>query len=79
VQATRTTMRAGLAELVQMQTKHELSEQAKLFTTADFREGVRAVADDERADLQGLDTPEAQERCLRSKEHNRADWRSTLR
>ena len=34
---------------------------------------------DERADLQGLDTPEAQERRLRSKEHNRADWRSTLR
>ena len=45
VQATRTTMRAGLAELVQMQTEHELSEQAKLFTTADFREGVRAVAE----------------------------------
>lgn len=45
VQATRATMRAGLAELVQMQTEHELSEQAKLFTTADFREGVRAVAE----------------------------------
>src|SRR5437773_6260944 len=45
VQATRATMRAGLAELVQTQTEHELSEQAKLFTTADFREGVRAVAE----------------------------------
>src|SRR5438477_6212593 len=45
VQATRATMRAGLAELVQTQTAHELSEQAKPFTTADFREGVRAVAE----------------------------------
>jgi enoyl-CoA hydratase/carnithine racemase len=45
VQATRATMRADLAELVQMQTEHELSEQAKLFMTADFREGVRAVAE----------------------------------
>ena len=45
VQATRATMIAGLAELVKMQTEHELSEQAKLFTTADFREGVRAVAE----------------------------------
>jgi enoyl-CoA hydratase/carnithine racemase len=45
VQATRATMRAGLAELVQMPTEHELSEQAKLFATADFREGVRAVAE----------------------------------
>jgi len=45
VQATRATMRAGLAELVQTQTAHELSEQEKLFKTADFREGVRAVAE----------------------------------
>ena len=45
VQATRATMRAGLAELVQTQTAHELSEQDKLFKTADFREGVRAVAE----------------------------------
>ena len=45
VQATRATMRVGLADLVQMQTEHELAEQAKLFTTADFREGVRAVAE----------------------------------
>jgi enoyl-CoA hydratase/carnithine racemase len=28
-----------------MQIEHELSEQAKLFATADFREGVRAVAE----------------------------------
>ncbi len=43
VEATRATMRAGLAEAVQSQLRHELSEQAKLMATADFAEGVQAV------------------------------------
>jgi len=42
VEATRATMRGDLAALVEAQTDHELAEQAKLMTTADFAEGVRA-------------------------------------
>jgi len=45
VEATRATMRGDLAALVEAQTDHELAEQAKLMTTADFAEGVRAVAE----------------------------------
>ncbi|SFP92643.1 enoyl-CoA hydratase/isomerase family protein [Sphingomonas rubra] len=45
VQATRATMRGDLAALVEAQTDHELAEQAKLMGTADFAEGVRAVAE----------------------------------
>ena len=45
VEATRATMRGDLAALVEAQTDHELAEQAKLMTTADFTEGVRAVAE----------------------------------
>ncbi|RZM12263.1 MAG: enoyl-CoA hydratase/isomerase family protein, partial [Sphingomonas sp.] len=33
------------AALVEAQTDHELAEQAKLMITADFAEGVRAVAE----------------------------------
>lgn len=45
VLATRATHRKGLAQLVSTQTEHELAEQTKLFATADYREGVRAVAE----------------------------------
>ncbi|HEY5106990.1 MAG TPA: enoyl-CoA hydratase/isomerase family protein [Caulobacteraceae bacterium] len=43
VQATRATMRAGLAAAVKAQTDHELVQQTRLRKTADFAEGVRAV------------------------------------
>lgn len=45
VQATRRTMRGDLRGLVERQTDHELAEQARLQKTADFAEGVRAVAE----------------------------------
>jgi enoyl-CoA hydratase/carnithine racemase len=45
VQSTRATMRGDLHALVVAQTDHELAEQAWLQTTADFAEGVRAVAE----------------------------------
>src|SRR5262249_5337272 len=43
VQATRATLRAGLAEAVKAQTDHEMGEQTWLRKTKDFAEGVRAV------------------------------------
>jgi enoyl-CoA hydratase/carnithine racemase len=43
VQATRATLRAGLAEAVKAQTDHEMAEQTWLRKTKDFAEGVRAV------------------------------------
>jgi enoyl-CoA hydratase/carnithine racemase len=43
VEATRATLRAGLAEAVKAQTDHELIEQSRLRATADFAEGVRSV------------------------------------
>ena len=43
VQATRATLRAGLAEAVKHQTDHEMKEQTWLRQTKDFAEGVRAV------------------------------------
>lgn len=43
VEATRATVRAGLAEAVHSQLQHELAEQAKLMATADFAEGIQAV------------------------------------
>lgn len=45
VEATRATLRADLAEAVRRQTEHERAEQDRLMQTADFREGVRAVAE----------------------------------
>lgn len=45
VASTRATMRGDLHALVERQTDHELAEQAWLQTTADFAEGVRAVAE----------------------------------
>ena len=43
VQATRATLRAGLAEAVKARTDHEMKEQTWLRATKDFAEGVRAV------------------------------------
>jgi enoyl-CoA hydratase/carnithine racemase len=43
VEATRATLRAGLAAGVKAQTDHELIEQSRLRATADFAEGVRSV------------------------------------
>ena len=45
VQSTRATLRAGLAAAVKAQTDHEFAEQTWLRQTADFAEGVRAVAE----------------------------------
>lgn len=44
VQATRATMRRGLADAVEAATDHEFVEQEWLFRTTDFKEGVRAMA-----------------------------------
>ena len=45
VQSTRATLRRGLADAVAAITEHELAEQQRHFETADFREGVRAMAE----------------------------------
>jgi enoyl-CoA hydratase/carnithine racemase len=45
VQATRATLRQGLADKVKAQTDHEFMEQSALRKTKDFAEGVRAVAE----------------------------------
>ncbi len=45
VQSTRATLREGLAEAVRAMTDHEFVEQSWLRKTADYREGVRAVAE----------------------------------
>jgi len=45
VQSTRATLRAGLAEAVKSITDHEFIEQSRLRKTADYKEGVRAVAE----------------------------------
>jgi enoyl-CoA hydratase/carnithine racemase len=45
VMATRKTLRAGLAEAIEARTAAEYCEQARLRDTADFAEGVRAVAE----------------------------------
>lgn len=44
VEATRQTLRTGLLEGVRRQTEHEAAEQLRLRETADFAEGVKAVA-----------------------------------
>jgi enoyl-CoA hydratase/carnithine racemase len=45
VEATRATLRQGLAAAVKSQTDREFAEQEKLRVTADFAEGIRAVAE----------------------------------
>jgi enoyl-CoA hydratase/carnithine racemase len=45
LEATRQTLRAGLADAVARQTDLECREQISLFRTEDFKEGVKAVAE----------------------------------
>lgn len=45
LEATRATLRAGLADAVAAQTEHECREQIALFASEDFKEGVQAVAE----------------------------------
>lgn len=45
VASTRSTLRRGLADAVARITDHELSEQQQHFETADFKEGVKAMAE----------------------------------
>ena len=45
VMSSRATLRAGLADAVRTALVHELAEQTRLMATADFAEGVRAVAE----------------------------------
>ena len=45
MQSTRATLRGDLAAEIQAQTDHEHQEQAWLRKTADYAEGVRAVAE----------------------------------
>ena len=45
VEATRATLRGDLAEAMRARTDHERAEQDRLMQTADFREGIRAVAE----------------------------------
>ena len=45
VQATRATLRTGLADAVRDQAAHELGQQSILMATADFAEGIRAVGE----------------------------------
>jgi 2-(1,2-epoxy-1,2-dihydrophenyl)acetyl-CoA isomerase len=44
VRSIRATMRGDLAQQVRIATAHELAEQAELFGTSDFREGIAAAA-----------------------------------
>jgi len=44
VESTRATLRANLADLLHQSNQRELQEQAIQFATADFREGVAAMA-----------------------------------
>src|SRR5215472_533088 len=53
VRAIRATMRAGLADQARSAMERELSEQRKLWPTADFAEGVRAVAERRPARFEG--------------------------
>lgn len=53
VRAIRATMRAGLADRARAAMLHELSEQRKLWPTADFAEGVRAAAERRPARFEG--------------------------
>ena len=54
VQATRETLRRGLAEAVQAATEREYQEQNWLRQTEDFREGTRAMAARRLPDFKGM-------------------------
>jgi enoyl-CoA hydratase/carnithine racemase len=45
VEATRNTLRGNLADVVAQQIEEECREQMTLFATADFKEGIKAVAE----------------------------------
>ncbi len=51
--STRATMRGDLADRVLKATEHELKEQTRLRATADFREGVKAMAERRLPDFAG--------------------------
>src|SRR5437763_13383205 len=51
--ATRATLRAGLADRVREAPEHELAEQTRLRKTADFKEGVKAMAERRRPNFAG--------------------------
>ena len=53
VQATRATVRAGMADRIKAATDHELQIQSALRQTEDFKEGVRAVNERRVANFQG--------------------------
>jgi enoyl-CoA hydratase/carnithine racemase len=53
VAATRETLRRGLADAIESATERELVEQDWLRQTADFREGIKAMADRRLPDFQG--------------------------
>jgi 2-(1,2-epoxy-1,2-dihydrophenyl)acetyl-CoA isomerase len=53
VRAIRATLRRGLLEQAELAMEHELAEQVRLGETADFREGVRAVAERRAAHFTG--------------------------
>lgn len=53
VQSTRATLRGDLGAAVKHQTDHEFQQQASLMKTADFAEGVRAVAQRRAGDFTG--------------------------
>lgn len=53
VRSIRATMRAGLAESFREATSREAAEQERLRLTADFAEGVRAVAERRTARFEG--------------------------
>jgi 2-(1,2-epoxy-1,2-dihydrophenyl)acetyl-CoA isomerase len=53
IRAIRATMRGDLAERIRAATAHELQEQAKLFATSDFQEGVAATAERRAPEFRG--------------------------
>jgi 2-(1,2-epoxy-1,2-dihydrophenyl)acetyl-CoA isomerase len=53
VRAIRATMRAGIGDRARAAMERELSEQQKLWPTADFAEGVRAAAERRPARFEG--------------------------